>query len=711
MARSFACCILNCVPISEARLIPKCFDLSPIILTFGDVNICLTMFQPIVYQTCINFFGKRIIQGLTFLRILLLYIGLPSLFAQSSDIANLEQQLTKAVDSARVDLLVQLCRAHWYSQPAKAIVFGNQALAEANLLGYHRGMATASNVLGVAFDVSGKPDSALHFYQHAYELASEKGFRSIAGSSLNNQGMIFHQRGNFARAAEVFYDALQLFRQEEGREQMIANVYNNLGLVYDDLRQYERSLEYHREALAIRERLNDQHGIAASLNNLGNAYHAMNNYPKALQAFESAYEIRKKLGDAYGLGIVLNNLAEIHQLIGNYERVINYSLQSLRYRKSINDEIGKSHNYNHLAHAYLMLGNTSMAKWYIDSAFISARKVQSLARLAKSWKIKSAIHRTAGEYDLAFQAMDSLLHYNEVLSNNKLEEKIAELEVKFDTERKKQEIEKLNKDNQIKALELAKEQARRKNLILYGLLLLGGVVWVFGAITAHLKYRHKVTLEKERATLQQKVFLEAMAAEDRERQRIAMELHDGLGQLLSAALLNLRTAQHTADDQFLKKSETIVQESTQELRRISKNLMPGFLVRKGLGAALEELADSINGTNNAKIELLIKADINALEKQTQHTLYRVVQEMVNNILKHNSATKILIALENKGKQIQLTITDNGQKWSEPSPVEESKGIGLMSILKRAELLSGKIWFGRLVDGANTFTLAFNTTEA
>ncbi|MGC8864489.1 MAG: tetratricopeptide repeat-containing sensor histidine kinase [Bacteroidales bacterium] len=464
--------------------------------------------------------------------------------------------------------------------------------------------------------------------------------------------------------------------------------------------------------MGIRRKLTDEAGIATSLNNLALVYQELGKYAKALEFLFEAAELRFKLKDDYGLGIVYNNIAEIYALLGDYRKTIQYNELSLLARKRAGDETGKTYNYNNLVNAYLKLGNLPRAKAYLDSSLQLAKQLKALPRLVKTWEFKISWHKAAGQKDSVIKAYEELVALKDSLARKTLEEEIAHTEARYGVMQKAAEVNRLNQLVKLQQLETENAHNKARNTRLFGIIILGIILSVFGAVMAHLRHRSRVMLERQKLELQQKTFLEVMSAEDRERQRLAMELHDGLGQTLSAALLNVRALPEQPSGQGYeprKSAEKAIQTAIEDMRRISHNLMPGALIRKGLTHALEEMAQTVNSSHKAKINLHLNDSVD-LPLQTQHTLYRVIQETVNNILKHSQATEINISMKTENNRFSLEIRDNGNcvELPQDNPV---KGIGLESLKQRINFLKG-IWrLERTCEEQNIFKIEFSLSES
>jgi signal transduction histidine kinase len=255
--------------------------------------------------------------------------------------------------------------------------------------------------------------------------------------------------------------------------------------------------------------------------------------------------------------------------------------------------------------------------------------------------------------------------------------KTAEYRTLYETERKEKENIQLQKNNQLILI-----SAISALLILIAVFLL-----------IYNRYRHKKKIEMdERITLQQKLrFKAVMEAEEKERVRIARELHDSLGQMLSAAKMNVSAidSQNEEDAKLMNNAKKLIDDSVKEVRTISHNLMPAGLMDKGIEFALHELANKINDTGLLQIELMITEGEQRLDSSVEIAIYRIVQEVVNNMIKHSKANKVEVLLDYNTEKIYLSIKDNGVGF-DTAAIETSSGIGWKNIFSRVYMMNGDV---------------------
>jgi len=596
-----------------------------------------------------------------------------------------------ARDTNLVNALNRLSITYWYKDTEKAYTLTRRALKEAERIDFRRGRAVSNNLLGVVFDIKSEFDSALYYYQQSVKFSKETGYLKILASAYNNIGMVHKNRGNFSPAIKAYYDALRIFEKLKDQKG-IGNTYNNLGLVYSDMKQYRLALDLHLKSFIISEINGDKYGMGASLTNLGLSYSQLNDQEKAMECYLKSLRIKEELGDKYGLGILLNNLALIYMDKKEYRKAIDMYRRSAIYHHEVEDHNGLIFTYINTGAAYTRTGDYKKAELEIDSAKQIAMEIKSVLRLAKVYSAYARLYSSSGNYYKATQAyriLDSLKDsiYSENMSRN-----TAEIRELYDTEKKEGEIKLLQKENRIKNLEISQQKNRFRNQLMFAAILLmlilsGITLWYIRS-----RYRLKVQAEKDKIRIQKEGYAAVVNAEEGERKRIAMELHDGLGQLLSAARLNVSVLEDVAqepDREAVENAESLIDQAITDLRNISHNLMPSALIRLGLVPALNDMASKINSGRQVIVEVKTSGIDHRLPEDFEIALYRVVQEAVNNILRHANASLISIRLSKVKETLNLEISDNGKGMPENAE-KNSKGIGWNDIRSRVSLFNGNM---------------------
>jgi signal transduction histidine kinase len=209
-----------------------------------------------------------------------------------------------------------------------------------------------------------------------------------------------------------------------------------------------------------------------------------------------------------------------------------------------------------------------------------------------------------------------------------------------------------------------------------------GIVLVYFIITMIRQQRITQKLNRE------KIEAEILTLE-KERQRVASDLHDDLGPILSAIKFKINSVESKSeeDNEVIRKASEYVDETIQRIRQIAFNLMPNTLTRKGLVAATEELISKITESLPLKISYQLNP-IPAISLQKSINLFRIVQEIIQNTVKHARASELFIKLDVKDRHIVLTTEDNGIGFNYEKVNDLNKGLGLRNLASRVEIMNG-----------------------
>jgi signal transduction histidine kinase len=244
-------------------------------------------------------------------------------------------------------------------------------------------------------------------------------------------------------------------------------------------------------------------------------------------------------------------------------------------------------------------------------------------------------------------------------------------------------------------------------------ILIGGFIFLLIVlILVYNSYRLKQKNKYHQAINRQQneLFNAIVTTQDQERKRIAQDLHDGLGSVLSAAKLKLSSLEESKKTMLpneldkYQASLDLLDEASTELRNISHNIMPATLSKLGLQAALQNLIGKIAAHAKIQINFTAHGFENRIEEGTEMSIYRIVLELINNIVKHAAAQKVTIQLIQYPHYINLMIEDDGKGFNFNKALEEKKGIGLGNILSRVEYMNGIVEIDSSAGKGTTVTI-------
>jgi len=529
------------------------------------------------------------------------------------------------------------------------------------------------------------PD-AIKYYNQALNIAEKTdNYHEIANLN-NNLGMIFNEIGDFKTAYSYYFTALDNYDLAEEKDRKVGTL-NNIGVIYINLKNYEKALSFFEEALDSTIQHKDTILVASVLNNLAICY-SEKNPERALNELKKGISLSQKVNNQYGLCIS-------YQIMGN---IYLNSLQSQKaynaYSKSI--DIAQEANLSHqLAFSKIGIGRALLSMNKIDSALHLGQEVMQVAKDQNSLVLKSEAHHMLSDiYKENKEFEKSLTHFQEhinsqqELTNQTVVNQIYDVEVNH-----------LSQLNKMQLLELEKKEMAisNKNSLLFFLSLVFLLAFI-GLYLAYRNHRHKqkVKLQTTILELTKKKSNAALEAEIQERKRIGQELHDSLGYLLSLAGLHASVLQKRKDITDEKKNELLaslmesIDDAFEEVRTISHNLAPSLLSEYGLKGALKNISDRINQSSDLKISFDTFGLDKKLDDLVENVLYRTIQEIINNTIKHAEATELFIQIGKDQNQITLMAEDNG-KGFDLEKIKNQDNFGLSHIKSAIENLNGNLY--------------------
>ncbi|MEE3718851.1 tetratricopeptide repeat protein [Tumidithrix elongata RA019] len=284
--------------------------------------------------------------------------------------------------------LGQYSQALEYYQQSLVIRKESSAIActpnakSASCIAARTGEEATLNNIGLIYSRLGQSSKALAYYQQALAIIKEVGDRDGEGVTLNNIGAVYRGLGQYSKALEYYRQSLAIIKEigvsactlnskseacSEARDGE-GRTLNNIGLVYDNLGQYSKALEYYRQSLAIIKEIGDRYKEGLTLNNIGTIYDYLGQYPKALEIYQQALAIQKEIGDRAGAGTTLNNIGAVYRNLGQYPKALAYYQQSLTIIKEIGDRPEEGRTLNNIGLVYDNLGQYSKALEYYQQS-------------------------------------------------------------------------------------------------------------------------------------------------------------------------------------------------------------------------------------------------------------------------------------------------------------------------------------------------------
>lgn len=640
--------------------------------------------------------------------VLLLFLFSNASFGQNAEIDSLK----RVVDSTSPDTLKlkALSDLNWIFSEKDATLSKKYALDELKLaqkIDDKKWISQAYNDIGIAFYKMNKPDSALVYYSKSFEIRKQINNKALMGAILSKIGLIYQDLGNYNKALQIQFQALKLF-EETGNERYMAMTLNNISIAYDKLKNFDKEIEYLEKAIQIHLKNKNEYYIGHCYGNLASAYSSKGDLKTANEYLIKALDIFKKFEDKANEAAVLNSIGKNKRVEHKFDEALAHYKKAYDIAIDIDDQMGKSLYAHNIS---CILTDTKhykeAEKYSLD--VLAQTKNNNHSQLVLTYRQLATIYGFLNNGQLVKFYMDKYADLKDTIFSKESASQIAEMEVKYQTEKKDMELVKQNSE-----IIITKAEVERKNMITYGLLALIGLILVLSYLLYNrYKLKQRALLQKEMLHQQELRAKAIIEAEEKERMRIARDLHDGIGQTLSAAKLNLSGLESKLQlkdqetEAILKNAIDLVDDSVKEVRAVSHAMMPNALLKSGLVAAIREFVNKLSTIEKLKIDLEITGLNERLEQSTETVLFRVLQELVSNIIKHAKANHITIQIIKHEHELTVMIEDNGVGF-DAKKVNEFEGIGLKNIISRIDFLKGTVNFDSNIGRGTTVTIEVPT---
>lgn len=605
---------------------------------------------------------------------------------------SLERLIKSQTDSTLVGTYNELTWQYRLVDRDKAIDYGNKAIALGRQVNYLKGVAQAYNDLGIIFFDKENYDTAIYLYNQAVVMRQQmKDERGLAQLYLKI-GIIYQKQGKFAEALDFQLKGLPLFekfKDDKGTSYSL----NNIGILQQNLGRYDQAISYLERSVVIKEKIGDKIGIAGSYVNIANIYLLKEDFAKAESYYQKAVDLSRQLDDKEYLANALNNLGNLHLRAKTYDKAIPLIRESFQLRSELQDTKGMVSCLNNLGDIYIEKKMYDSAQVLLTDALNRGLKAVNCApEVNKIYLSLSKLYEKTGDVNKALEMYKNYAVGKDSLFSDDLGKRFAELEVKYETVKKEQIIEQNAHKQQ--------QDEKDKKILLSIIIGIAGVV-LLASLLIYSQYK-KNKLKKEaqfQQTLRQQQESATKAvieAEEEERKRIARDLHDGVGQMMSAAKMNLSSFE--SDLQFANTEQRLafekiiglVDESCKEVRSVSHNMMPNALLKSSLASAVQDFIDKLD-KKTLEVHLFTEGLNERLDSNVETVLYRVIQECVNNVIKHSGANTLDISVIKDKDGISASIEDNGKGFNTANK-KSFEGIGMKNILTRIEYLKGTVEF-------------------
>ncbi len=599
---------------------------------------------------------------------------------------------TAGVDE-RFRILIKLSKKICREDPAKAESymlkaksFVNEGIINQKLFNYYKYM------------------SEVKLCQHKYEESLELSKKALQlqydvleyeehiGAYVTS-GMAYVFLGKRDKAQEAFFSGLRLADSVKA-DTLKASIYNKIGIVYHRMKDTTLAEKYFLLALDHDKKFNDQKLGSSVRTNLAAFYVVQQRDSEAEKLLLENVELAKKEDNYYRLNVNYYNLGELYNLQKKYKKAIVYMQKALEIAEKYLESSDVTKELYSLGQVHMQLQNYELAKAYIKSSLDIAEELNNKESYLPVLFAASEIYEHTNEHQKALSYYKKYTDLNDSLLNESRITAVTELQEKYESEKKEMEILTLSNEK-------VSAEKREKALVQTIFLLCFGIL-AFGAFYYYLRQNHKknsiiqkknLKIASDKIKLLEKgkeiVALESlMKGQETERERLAKEMHDGLGGLLAISHSKLTNLNGSGmkENSVLCEARDLIGNAYDQVRQISHNLMPMDLEKFGLIVSITSMIQRINHQYDIKIDFRTYNFDLLLNDELGLNIYRISQEALANIIKYAKARTVLIELFQYEDTISLSIEDDGIGFNLNN---NNTGIGIRSMRNRTELLNGE----------------------
>ena len=370
--------------------------------------------------------------------------------------------------------------------------------------------------LADAYEQAGNYAKALNFYQRTYQYQQALSPKIKADLLLKLCNTSWRV-SDLEPALDYGLQALRIYENMQNFKG-VAETLHNIGIVYDYLGANKKSLDYHNRALRLRKKMDDKKGIADSLNNLGIIKHKMGKFDSVLDYYLESLQIRREINDKAGVASSYNNIGVLYNALKEYKKALDYYGRSLKQHQTLGNKYEAANNLNNIGEVHISLGNYSKALASLEQALSLAQTINAKDIVRENYLFLSKFHQAQDDYKNALAYYQLSVKLYKLITSADIKQKTADLQAKYQTEKKEKEIALLRKDNDIKQLQLTKQTLIQRSFIGGFILSLMVLFFIFNRYQIKKKAHEQISLEKDKSDkLLQNILPNKVAADLKEK--------------------------------------------------------------------------------------------------------------------------------------------------------------------------------------------------
>lgn len=538
---------------------------------------------------------------------------------------------------------------------------------------------------------SSSPDEVLLFANKLLAMASNNKQFTYIIEAYQSKGVAYRLKGNLKLALKNLFKSADLAIEYQN-DKLLTSDYLEIANTYMSNNDFKNAIVYNKKAIAIIRLHGNKEQLAINLLNTGFSYYRLNELDSALSLYNEAApifdDINLKIGKAYTIG----NRALVYWKQEKYVIAEQDLLRAIKMLDALGDTFGMADYHNQLGRIYSERRQTEKAINHTLTALKMAKDLDLKEQIRDATLLLSELYEVAKDYPKAFTYQSQYIAYKDSIENTEATKQLANLRTDFEVSQKEKEIALLEKkqlSNRIYSIVTV-------FLLLFSILLLLYFRQRFKntQLMAHNeRNQHDEKIKKLLTTQETKTLQSMVQGQEKERKRIARELHNHFGSLMATIKVNL----NAIDENTISNHHTLtilVDQACTDIRNLSHELNMGISDNFGLVPALKELTSHLQQANGIEVEFTAAMCQEQMSSENEIIVYRIVQELVSNVLKHALATKLSILLTcfDDESLINIIVQDNGKGFSTTEKSKDVSGMGLKTLKEIISDLNGSIKF-------------------
>lgn len=612
-------------------------------------------------------------------------------------------------DTAKVVWLAEYAHKFKDTDRPKSLQLYSQLLKLSEKLNYPYWIGMSWFNFGYIHAREAKDSLALEDFRKALSHLKKTDRQDKIASCYINMGAISGRMGKINEQLIASQTAARILEPTK-YETLLMYVYNSLGATFYNLEEYEKGLEYFRKAIVLGKKINNKSEIVNSYLGVTNCLSSQKHFDEALKNANEALRIASATNNDFDLCVAHTAFTQLYLQWKKPEPLIKHAQAIMKFATAFDDIQYQLVGLMALADGYGLANEHQKRIHYLEKALIIGEKSKTVLQLDDIYKGFSDSYNGLKNHQKALHYYKLFIAYRDSVNNIKTKKDAAELDLKYHSAQKEKQL----SDQRLLIAQNEVSIQKNRQYAFYGIasaiiLLLLFVLGYFYYLNKNKEYVRRTEALKRNKEIQ--LLQAVMQGEEQERSRVAKDLHDGVAGMLAASKMHFNSLgyQHnmiTTEPAF-RQGVQLLDEAVTEVRKTSHKLMSEILMQYGLDYAIGKYCNSINNNNAIRFVYDSWGDIGRFHDSFELSVYRIVQELLNNVLKHSKASLALVQVNKQDNILFITIEDNGVGIQKEKQAKD--GTGLQSLSSRVKAMNGKLEIESRPDNGVTAYLEFDVS--